>query len=95
MLVLLVFLAMILEIKKAYVKEEFLSQERQELLNSTQNQQKEPVVLDETSSKEVSCIESWFCTDWADCRNNVQKRACLDKNNCKTYINKPDTEQDC
>ncbi len=92
--VLLVFLAMLLEIKKTYDKEEILKQERQELLNSTQNQQSLNI-LDKTSSEEISCKESWFCTSWSDCRNNIQRRACLDLNNCKTILKKPQIEQAC
>jgi predicted Holliday junction resolvase-like endonuclease len=90
--ILLISLAMLLEIKKIYDKEEFLSKERQELLNSTQIEIKEEV-LEETPK--VSCQESWFCTDWSDCRNNIQKRGCLDLNNCKDYLKKPEIEQAC
>ena len=92
LVLILIFFSMVLEIKKDYDKEEILEQQRLDLLNLTKES---PVVLDETSSKEVSCKGSWFCTDWADCRNNVQKRACLDQNTCKTTINKPATEQSC
>ncbi len=94
---LIVFLAMLLEIKKAYEKEDFLQKQRQELLNQSQNQltPDNPSVFDESFSQKDSCKESWFCTDWTDCRSNIQKRACLDMNNCKTTLKKPEIEQQC
>lgn len=96
LIVLLVYLAMLLEIKRTYDNEETLKKERLELLNSTQTQQQPlPNVFDEAFSEKDSCKESWFCSSWSDCRNNIQRRACLDLNNCKTTKEKPTIEQVC
>ena len=97
LIVLLIYLAILLEIKKT---KEIKEQEIKDLLQESQNQTQNNV-LDETSKKEVReisnqiCLESWFCTSWSDCRNNIQKRGCLDLNNCKTFLKKPPIEQPC
>ena len=43
----------------------------------------------------VGCIESWSCGEWSNCINGVQKRSCIDKNNCGTTKNKPTTIRNC
>lgn len=42
-----------------------------------------------------SCTESWTCTEWGTCSNNIQTRACTDSNNCGTTNNKPTLSQNC
>ena len=93
---LLVYLSRLLEIKSAKdVKEQEIKGLLGETSNSTQESQLP--VFDESFFEEVSkeCKELWLCTDWADCRNNIQRRACLDLNNCKTINKKPPIEQSC
>lgn len=42
-----------------------------------------------------SCPESWVCTEWGVCHNNVRTRECLDENKCGTIIRKPLLQQSC
>lgn len=42
-----------------------------------------------------SCTESWSCSSWSACSNNLQTRACSDSNNCGTQNNKPPELQSC
>ncbi len=44
---------------------------------------------------EIICTESWDCTNWEECVNDMQTRACTDLNNCRTEENKPIEIQDC
>ncbi len=44
---------------------------------------------------EIGCIESWQCSGWSSCVNNVQTRVCSDQNNCGTFINKPEGSKGC
>lgn len=37
----------------------------------------------------VPCQEDWSCTVWTDCAENIQTRACTDRNVCGTTVNKP------
>jgi hypothetical protein len=41
------------------------------------------------------CTESWSCSEWSDCVDNMQTRACTDSNNCGTTVNKPAESQSC
>jgi len=41
------------------------------------------------------CEESWSCTDWSQCANEIQVRTCTDSNNCGTTANKPVVSQAC
>ncbi len=43
----------------------------------------------------IACVESWSCTDWSECVNQIQKRTCTDSNECGTTANKPAISQAC
>jgi len=43
----------------------------------------------------IDCPENWYCTDWAPCINNFEKRKCLDFNLCGTENQKPEFEKSC
>jgi len=43
----------------------------------------------------IECTESWSCTSWSDCIDNLQTRTCTDSNNCGTTENKPSESQSC
>jgi|GEM_PF-2945709 len=48
-----------------------------------------------TEEPEKPCVEDWICTDWTECFNSMQKRACADVKRCGTEENKPVEVQDC
>ncbi|MCD4739680.1 carboxypeptidase-like regulatory domain-containing protein [archaeon] len=41
------------------------------------------------------CVENWTCTEWAECLDGVQSRACIDDNSCNTTTGKPSESQGC
>jgi hypothetical protein len=41
------------------------------------------------------CTESWQCTEWSACSNDLETRTCIDVKNCNTTRNKPLTERSC
>lgn len=41
------------------------------------------------------CEESWICTDWSACENDVQTRRCVDKNACDTSFSEPEEVRKC
>jgi len=41
------------------------------------------------------CTESWTCSDWNLCSNNIQTRTCKDINECGTILSKPQESQSC
>ncbi len=41
------------------------------------------------------CIEKWECGPWSLCTNNIQRRTCIDMNNCNTQKQKPSLSQPC
>jgi len=43
----------------------------------------------------TTCTESWTCTDWSECINNIQGRHCVDNNNCGTFDSKPVVVREC
>lgn len=44
---------------------------------------------------DLACNSSWVCSEWEQCEDNIQKRACFDKNNCTIPNNLPDFSRDC
>ena len=42
-----------------------------------------------------SCESNWICTQWTECVNNVQRRTCIDTNECEDESTKPDTTRSC
>ncbi|MDP2925226.1 MAG: MopE-related protein [Nanoarchaeota archaeon] len=42
-----------------------------------------------------SCTENWSCSNWGDCINNIQTRACSDLNKCNTNKKKLDINKTC
>jgi hypothetical protein len=42
-----------------------------------------------------TCREQWSCSDWGDCRFDVQTRTCTDTNRCGTTIYQPAEVQSC
>jgi len=53
--------------------------------------------ISETTTTNTSgeCTESWTCTDWSVCEDNIQTRSCTDKNSCGTTDDKPFESQPC
>ncbi|MEK7526298.1 MAG: hypothetical protein AAB546_02370 [Patescibacteria group bacterium] len=43
----------------------------------------------------LSCVEEWVCSDWSECSEGEQNRACNDKNNCNTTLIEPETMRRC
>ncbi len=46
------------------------------------------------SSRSI-CEESWSCSAWSECNNNVRKRVCTDSNDCGTANKKPKLSEVC
>lgn len=42
-----------------------------------------------------TCRESWECTEWSNCEEGNQERACSDKNFCNTTIDRPAESKQC
>lgn len=42
-----------------------------------------------------TCVESWSCSDWSECIENIQTRNCIDDNLCGTEENKTEESQSC
>jgi len=54
------------------------------------------ISYDQESNQTISkCSESWSCTEWNNCANNVQSRSCADSNNCNSIKNKPKESKPC
>jgi len=45
--------------------------------------------------EEEECEESWSCTEWSECANDIQIRTCTDSNNCGTTVNRPAISKSC
>jgi len=43
----------------------------------------------------IVCEESWSCTEWSECIDDMQTRTCTDSSNCGTTVNKPTESQAC
>lgn len=45
----------------------------------------------------AACVPTWSCTDWSDCRNGTQNRACIDVRtpSCNSNFNRPIEVQTC
>ena len=61
-------------------------------LNAIQNGEAK-IYMEKTNTP--VCSESWICSEWASCLNNMQLRACTDLNHCGTFNEKPEEQQDC
>jgi len=48
-----------------------------------------------TGAVTSSCISYWNCTNWTICLNNIQRRICIDENNCNTNLGKPPESRNC
>ena len=48
-----------------------------------------------TETTEQGCQEKWTCSDWGVCENGIQRRTCVDENNCGTSNNEPFSSQPC
>ncbi|MDO8517283.1 MAG: hypothetical protein Q7S33_04100 [Nanoarchaeota archaeon] len=44
---------------------------------------------------DLACKSDWKCQEWEMCINGIQKRSCIDKNNCPIPINVPDFTKLC
>ncbi|MBU1975131.1 MAG: hypothetical protein KKG59_01870 [Nanoarchaeota archaeon] len=42
-----------------------------------------------------ACTSNWVCSEWLDCINDLQKRVCVDSNQCDDEESKPPTMQTC
>ncbi|MBN2422150.1 hypothetical protein JXB41_02895 [Candidatus Woesearchaeota archaeon] len=49
----------------------------------------------QTADEEDECSPEWVCSEWSDCTDNLQKRACVDNNKCDTEEAKPAEQRDC
>lgn len=47
------------------------------------------------SSFGLLCKSNWQCTGWEACKNNTQKRDCIDTNHCLTPSEFPEFEKNC
>ncbi|MCK5023266.1 MAG: peptidase S8, partial [Candidatus Aenigmarchaeota archaeon] len=47
------------------------------------------------SSLPKVCEESWTCTEWSECTDNLKTRTCTDENDCDTSKEKPDEKRAC
>ncbi|PIN74414.1 hypothetical protein COV20_00100 [Candidatus Woesearchaeota archaeon CG10_big_fil_rev_8_21_14_0_10_45_16] len=47
------------------------------------------------NTADLTCIESWSCTEFSACSDGSQTRTCVDNNACGTAENKPIEEQSC
>ena len=76
-----------------------LNQNLTELSTQEITQEQIPTNEEETKSNEElnknECLPSWKCGDWQSCLNGTQKRICIDKNNCNSQENKPETFREC
>ena len=41
------------------------------------------------------CVENWECGNWSECINDVQRRLCVDLNECGPENNKPEEYFEC
>ncbi len=65
---------------------------------------KTPIIIEESSADinyvvpdgnlEKKCVENWDCSQWSDCKNNLQTRNCTELNGCEN-ITIPITVRDC
>jgi hypothetical protein len=42
-----------------------------------------------------SCIPNWVCSEWLDCFNGIEKRVCVDSNECGGESSEPITQRAC
>lgn len=45
--------------------------------------------------KEVKCVENWTCSEWSNCSSGLQRRKCVDNNNCGSEWDRPSTALQC
>jgi hypothetical protein len=43
----------------------------------------------------AACQETWNCTEWTDCHDNIRTRRCEDTNSCGTTAKRPQTQKTC
>jgi len=48
-----------------------------------------PTSLNTWTTSPEFCYTNWKCSGWSECQNGIQKRKCVDKNNCLIQYNKP------
>jgi len=51
-----------------------------------------------TTGSGTVCSEQWLCGSWGSCINNIQRRSCIDLNNCNNVVpkvNKPSETRSC
>ena len=48
-----------------------------------------PTSLNTWTTDPEFCYTNWKCSGWSECQNGIQKRKCVDKNNCLIQYNKP------
>ena len=46
-------------------------------------------------SSSSSCVENWFCENWGVCSGGIQKRKCVELNDCGTSVMKPSEVREC
>jgi hypothetical protein len=73
--------------KKDYIEVESFVQENPDLLSLS--------LVDREKIWATQCDSNWECSSWGPCENGIQKRTCLDKNNCFIPTNMPETTKFC
>lgn len=61
--------------------------------SSTAIRQESPIQL--TGEIVKTCTPKWTCSEWSECNQGVQTRACNDSNNCNINTGKPIEYQKC
>lgn len=51
------------------------------------------IFIQETSGK--ACMENWQCSEWGSCSLGLQRRVCIDQNNCQAWKTLPEIEKSC
>jgi hypothetical protein len=52
-------------------------------------------LVDKERIWESICKSAWDCGSWTDCIDGLQRRECMDKNNCKIPTNSPQRVRSC
>ncbi len=50
---------------------------------------------EQTTTQPEICVENWSCSNWSECLDGEQIRACSDSKNCGTMENRPTESQSC
>ena len=51
--------------------------------------------LSGSDTETETCTPDWRCSAWLDCVNGIQKRTCIDRNECGLTMTRPETSREC